>query len=155
MDYLLGGTLAYSRSILLKVFTGAVPFDDSPGTAAVVRIMHAERPPRPTHPTLTEDLWMLMQRCWNHDPKLRPSASEVLRAIALSICKCFANQTLPASDRACLITAVFSKPDRAKVVRHVPSEETQNLVDVICGVSPCPFSCGRWSTSAQTAYTAN
>ena len=141
MDGLLGGTSAYFRSILLKVFTGAAPFSDSLGAAATVRITQGERPPRPTHPTLTEDLWILMQRCWNHDPKLRPNASEVLQAVTLSLCRRFVNWTLPTYERARLITAVFSKPNQVKMARRVPSEEAQDLVDVIYGVSAYAFSC--------------
>ena len=150
MDDPPGRTLAYFRSTSSKVFTGAVPFSDGPGTAAIVRMIQAERPPRPTHPSFTDDLWILMQSCWNHNPKLRPNASEVLKAITLSLCKRFVDRTLPTDDRACLITAVFSKPDQAKMARQVPSEEAQNLIDVIYGVSLDPFSCERWSTSAQT-----
>ena len=88
MGDLLGGTLTHFCPIPLKVFTGAAPFSDSPGTAAVVQIVRAERPPRPTHPILTEDLWILMQRCWNHDPKLRPNASEVFVNVIYGVSLC-------------------------------------------------------------------
>ena len=135
--------MAYFRSVPSKVFTGAVPFSNSPPTAAIFQIMQATRPPRPTHPDFTEDLWMLMQRCWNQDPKMRPNASEVLQAITLSLCKRLVNRTLPTQDRARMITVVFSKQDQAKMARQVPREEVQNLIDVIYGVSPHRFSCGR------------
>jgi len=42
-------------------------------------IMGGERPPRPTHSTLTDELWELMQRCWAQDPRLRPEMSQVVR----------------------------------------------------------------------------
>lgn len=155
MGDLLGGTPAYFCSISFKVFTGAVPFSESPATAAIIRIIHGERPPRPTHPTLTEDLWTLMQRCWNHDPKLRPNASEALQAITLSLCKRLVNHTLTISDRTRLVTVVFSKPDQAKLARQVPSGAAQDLIDAIYGVSTCAFSHQRWSTSAQTVYIVN
>ena len=143
------------RSVPLQVFTGAVPFSDCPGTVAIVRIMQGERPARPTHPTLTDDLWILMQLSWNHDPELRPNASEVLKVITLSLCRRFVKRTLPAHERARLITAVFSKSKLAKMARQVPSEEAQDLIDVIHGVSAYAFSCGSWSTSDQSAYVAN
>lgn len=44
-------------------------------------ILKGDRPARPTHPTFTEHLWGLIQRCWAHDPGLRPEASEVLRIL--------------------------------------------------------------------------
>ena len=61
-----------------KVFTGAAPFNSHPSMAATLVIMQGERPPRPTHPALTDELWVLMQRCWHQDPQLRPEMSEVL-----------------------------------------------------------------------------
>jgi len=44
-------------------------------------IMQDKRPPRPIHPTFTEDLWELMQRCWDREPNLRPEISEALRIL--------------------------------------------------------------------------
>ena len=43
--------------------------------------MEGKRPPRPVHPTLTEDLWMLIQRCWDPEPDSRPETSEVLNIL--------------------------------------------------------------------------
>ena len=36
---------------------------------------------RPVHPTFTDNLWMLMQRCWDQDPHLRPEVSEILQVL--------------------------------------------------------------------------
>jgi hypothetical protein len=44
-------------------------------------ILDGERPARPTHPNLTDELWVLMKRCWNQDPHLRPEMSEVLETL--------------------------------------------------------------------------
>jgi hypothetical protein len=49
--------------------------------AATLAIMRGERPPRPTHPALTYELWALMQRCWDHDPHLRPEVAEILQIL--------------------------------------------------------------------------
>ena len=67
--------------ISIKVFTGAAPFDLQPSIAATVAIMQRGRPPRPTHPTLTDELWRLMQHCWNQEPHLRLEMSEVLQVL--------------------------------------------------------------------------
>ena len=48
---------------------------------AMLAITQGQRPPRPTHPTFTENLWRLMQRCWNDEPHLRPEISEALRVL--------------------------------------------------------------------------
>ena len=65
----------------MEVFTGAVPFADSPLAVAISRIIGGNRPSRPTHSTFTDKLWVLMQCCWDQDPRLRPGVSEVLEVL--------------------------------------------------------------------------
>ena len=60
----------------IQVFTGAIPFSDKTSTMAVFNIIQGVRPPRPAHPAFTTELWALMERCWNQDPRLRPEVSE-------------------------------------------------------------------------------
>ena len=67
------------------MFTGAIPFNNSLPAVAALAIMGGERPPRPTHLALTDRLWLLLQRCWNQDPQLRPNISEVLRVLVPSV----------------------------------------------------------------------
>ena len=43
--------------------------------------MRGERPPRPTHPALTDELWALMRRCWDQQLSSRPEMAEVLRIL--------------------------------------------------------------------------
>ena len=62
----------------MKVFTGAAPFGDKPPLAAVSAIASGERPSRPTHPDLADDLWGLTKKCWNQEASLRPNALEIL-----------------------------------------------------------------------------
>jgi serine/threonine protein kinase len=85
--------LAYRRLILMQVFTGAIPFGNCLDFQVMVATMEGRRPPRPTHPIFTEQLWTLMQQCWNHDPHLRPEASEALEiiltlSVSCSFCDC-------------------------------------------------------------------
>jgi len=58
-----------------------VPFRGLSQIAAGVAITKGRRPPRPTHLTFTEGLWTLVQRCWDEDPRRRPEAEEVLKAL--------------------------------------------------------------------------
>ena len=74
-------TLAYCHFISTQAFTGEIPFSKISATMAMVVITQGGRPQRPTHPTFTENLWTLMQRCWDHDPHSRPEVSEVLQAL--------------------------------------------------------------------------
>lgn len=74
----------------IQVFTGAVPFSNLSSFMAMLAVTRDKRPPRPTHPTFTENLWKLMQRCWDPDPKLRPEAPEVLQTlVTLSVIHSF------------------------------------------------------------------
>ena len=65
----------------MQVFTGAVPFGSGSSVMAMLAIMQGRRPQRPTHPTCTEELWKLIQGCWDHDPHLRPETSEALQVL--------------------------------------------------------------------------
>ena len=70
-----------STYTLIKVFTGAAPFNNRLTVAAMPAIMAAERPPRPTHIAFTDSLWSLTQGCWDQDPHLRPEVSEVSKVL--------------------------------------------------------------------------
>ena len=78
MDPLLCKTLSHRLFSFIKVLTGAVPFRGERSTAAAFAIMDGRRPPRPTHPIFSEELWSLVKRCWDHDPRWRPEVVEVL-----------------------------------------------------------------------------
>lgn len=62
-----------------KVLAGVFPFADSPPTTVAVDVLSGKRPERPSHPSLTDELWNLIQRCWEQDPQRRPGISDVAR----------------------------------------------------------------------------
>ncbi|KAF9645427.1 kinase-like protein, partial [Thelephora ganbajun] len=74
--------------VMIEVFTGVIPFSDGPSSMAMLLIIQGERPSRPTHPTFTENLWSLMQRCWNHDPHSRPKVSDALQILLAPLVSC-------------------------------------------------------------------
>jgi hypothetical protein len=47
----------------------------------MLAIMRGERPPRPTHQALTNELWALTQHCWDQDPHVRPEMSKALKVL--------------------------------------------------------------------------
>jgi len=61
-----------------KAFTGKVPFHDSSPTTAAVGVLCGNRPGRPAHPSVTDGLWDLVERCWKREPECRPGISEVV-----------------------------------------------------------------------------
>jgi len=75
------------------VFTGTAPFGGNPCFVAALAIVQGRRPPQPTHPTFTGELWALVQRCWDQDPHLRPEIPEVLGVLrSLSVSRLLLQQ---------------------------------------------------------------
>jgi hypothetical protein len=54
-------------------------------TTAAVGVLSGNRPTRPAHPDLTDDLWEVTKRCWNEDPQCRPDIMEVILCLRNSI----------------------------------------------------------------------
>ena len=75
------GAVSHCYSTSIQAFTGAVPFNNLPDATAMLAVMEGRRPPRPSHPTFTDELWALTQRCWNDNPRLRPDALEISRVL--------------------------------------------------------------------------
>ncbi|KAF9789353.1 kinase-like domain-containing protein [Thelephora terrestris] len=105
--------------VMYEVFAGAVPFNDTTSFMAMLYTTEGKRPPRPTHPIFTENLWTLMQRCWDHDPNSRPDVSEVLQILLnldIPAWKQLITHTLAADRRVSLVTAIFSDHDQVKMI---------------------------------------
>ena len=61
-----------------QVLTGEAPFSSEKTNWTVVQaVFRGDRPSRPAHRSCTDDLWALIQRCWDHEPHLRPDILEV------------------------------------------------------------------------------
>ena len=63
--------------IFTKTFTGVAPFGDKAPRTATLAIEQGERPPRPIHPSFTDSLWVLVQRCWDQEVHPRPHALRI------------------------------------------------------------------------------
>jgi len=72
---------------ILEIMTGEHPFATVKRTPEVlIRMQSGERPRRPTNPDvidngLDDNMWELLQHCWDKDPALRPSIQEVLQVL--------------------------------------------------------------------------
>ena len=75
------GVVSHCYTTSTQAFTGAVPFNNLPDATAMLAVMDGRRPPRPSHPTFTDELWALTQRCWSVDSRLRPEALDVSRVL--------------------------------------------------------------------------
>ena len=121
--------------------------------------MSGKRPSRPTHPALTDQLWTLMQCCWDQDPHSRPEVSDALQVLLIqSVSQPFQwpstreldgflvdssppawkqliSPTLAIHKRIPLIESIFSDLDEVEVVGHLRGDDAQAFVDVINEVS--------------------
>ena len=64
-----------------KTFTGSAPFDLHLSITVALAILQGERPSRPPHHDLTDNLWEVMQHCWSQEAGSRPDMQEVLRVL--------------------------------------------------------------------------
>ena len=132
--------LTYRRFLPVQIFTGALPFSASSSFIAALAIVRGNRPPRPTHPTFTDDLWKVMQCCWNQDPCLRPTISEVVpQVLTLSVCNRLIGHTFTTPERVSLIGTIFLDNDPVAMVENFPRGDAQILIDVVNEVSPARF----------------
>ena len=69
-------------SNLLKAFTGSPPFPKLAPAAAVFKmVVHHELPDRPQEQDLTDSVWDMTVRCWQHEPDSRPKMTEVVATL--------------------------------------------------------------------------
>jgi hypothetical protein len=76
-----------STVIFVQIYTRKPPFEHHKSCARVVLdVVAGIRPNRPPHSPasqLTDDVWELMQRCWEHDPSRRLPINVVLLSVSL------------------------------------------------------------------------
>ena len=73
--------LSRRHVVFRQVFTGTVPFQNAISTAVTYMVMSGQRPPRPQGVEklgLSDALWKMTEYCWQHSPKDRLKASEVV-----------------------------------------------------------------------------
>ena len=67
---------------VVEVFTGKMPFEEQKNEAVLLRISRGGRPEMPENAQavgLTGEIWKLLERCWQQNPKKRPTMAEVVR----------------------------------------------------------------------------
>jgi len=76
--------------VYYEIFTGAIPFFDCPRESTVIaKVKEGGRPTCPskvdtpwTEWGLTDDMWSLMQECWQHDPVARPKIGQIVQRLS-------------------------------------------------------------------------
>ncbi|KAJ7785080.1 kinase-like domain-containing protein [Mycena maculata] len=70
--------------LALQMHTRAPPFAPARASGVVIQVvLHRARPPRPPCSQLTDVLWALMQQCWAHDFRERPTIAAVAAWLGL------------------------------------------------------------------------
>jgi len=65
----------------VEVFTGKLPFGEHRNDVVALRISQGGRPEMPENAQavgLTGEIWKLLESCWQHDPKRRPTMGEIV-----------------------------------------------------------------------------
>ncbi|KAH8829901.1 kinase-like domain-containing protein [Flagelloscypha sp. PMI_526] len=62
----------------LEVMTGKPPFPELPEASVLLSVLRGERPARPQQVgSFTDELWNLIERCWAHQPEMRPTFDDI------------------------------------------------------------------------------
>ena len=67
--------------LAVEVFTGKIPFEEQKNEAVVLRISRGGRPEMPENAQavgLTDEIWKVLESCWQQNPKKRPMMDEVV-----------------------------------------------------------------------------
>ncbi|KAG6809628.1 hypothetical protein H0H92_015483 [Tricholoma furcatifolium] len=81
--------------VAYEIFTGEIPLSHLTRDATVIhKVLSGERPKRPSNESLswsvwglTENIWKLMETCWDSDPVQRPNASVVVETLQAALPK--------------------------------------------------------------------
>ncbi|KAF9255397.1 kinase-like protein [Marasmius fiardii PR-910] len=69
--------------VCFEIFTGDVPFQGLSEAVIVNLVVYQNRhPPRPDGSWPINEMWRIMEECWDREPMTRPAASEVVARIA-------------------------------------------------------------------------
>ncbi|KNZ73294.1 Light-sensor Protein kinase [Termitomyces sp. J132] len=72
--------------VCYEMFTGERPFSKVKPVALITRIMRGQHPEKPRGELyeergLTDDIWLLMKRCWNRVPDDRPTIAQIKQSL--------------------------------------------------------------------------
>ena len=70
----------------MKIYTGRLPFHNVTRDSTVMKkVLEGSRPPRPTDTgLLSNEIWKVIEMCWNQEPQDRPNAELVIEQLPLA-----------------------------------------------------------------------
>ena len=69
------------NTFISQILTGDIPFPGYSPIAATIAVFNGDLPRRPSHHECSDDLWRIVQRCWEKDPENRIDANGVIDAL--------------------------------------------------------------------------
>ena len=94
-------------------------------------MMEGERPPRPNNPTFTDDAWILMQRCWDQEPRSRPGIGEVLQDLVSSLLWSLYQFTKFSPKFQVALSQFYDSTEHKGCVNHLDGAELKEFVNFL------------------------
>ena len=70
--------------VIYEVLSGHIPFPQCTSHNVMWKVMSGERPERPEEAEeewFTDDIWQMLNRCWETQPESRPNVADVLECL--------------------------------------------------------------------------
>lgn len=84
----------------------------------------------------------MTQRCWDNDPLLRPTISEVIaEVLTVSIRDRLISRAPATHERISPIVTLFLGNGQVGATEHLSQDDAQILIDAVYEVIPCPIPC--------------
>ena len=115
----------------MEVITGTVPFSDFQAITVVAKTADGERPPRPDNPALTDDVWALIQGCWDKDPQSRPGMRRLLKDLASSLLRGLYRLTESSPGFQVALSQFYDNTERGHCVDNLCGVELNEFVDFL------------------------
>lgn len=93
-----------------------------------MKILRGDRPPRPT--LLTDEVWKLMNGCWNKNQLSRPEMSTVLRDLTPSLLQSLYRFT-KSSEFQVALNQFYDSTEKSTCVSRLRDAESRKFIDFL------------------------
>jgi len=93
--------------------------------------MGGERPSRSNAPTLTDDVWALVERCWAQEPQSRPKMGKVLQDLASSLLQSLRQFTKYSPGFWVALGQFYDNVERYRCLSRLHVTELKRFVDFL------------------------
>jgi len=97
----------------------------------MIKIIQGERPPRPTNSALTDDVWALMEMCWEQEPQSRPVMREVLQVLAPSLLRSLYQSTKSSPEFEVALGQFYGSIERKECVSRLRGADVKEFANFL------------------------